>query len=72
VTALSGREEEAAMPHENLPYPVPQLCEECFCPVADVAAGGVVATRGWPGAPGSRVFLHADCFALARTSETRG
>ena len=57
--------------HESLPYPVPQLCEECFCPVADVICGGVAATRGWPGTHGLRVFLHAGCFALARTRKTR-
>jgi hypothetical protein len=54
------------MEHERLPFPVPQLCEECFCPVADVTCGGVVATREWPGAEGFRVFLHAACFGRAR------
>lgn len=59
------------MQHEHLPFPVPQLCEECFCPVADVICGGVVATRKWPGAQGSLVFLHAACFSRARDRLTR-
>jgi hypothetical protein len=59
------------MRHESLPYPVPQLCEECCCPVADVHCGGVVATRNWPGAQGSRVYLHAACFTRARDRMAR-
>ncbi|GAA5113755.1 hypothetical protein [Pseudonocardia adelaidensis] len=55
------------MQHEKLSFPVPQLCEECFCPVPEVVCGGVVATRDWPGTRGSRVFLHAACFTRART-----
>jgi hypothetical protein len=59
------------MRHEMLPYPVPQLCEECFCPVTDVRCCGVVAIRDWPGTHGMRVFLHAVCFIRARIREAR-
>jgi hypothetical protein len=61
---------EVVMQHERLPFPVPQLCEECFGPVADVICGGVVATRGWPGTQGLRVFLHSACFVRARVRMT--
>lgn len=53
------------MDHDRLAFPVPMICEHCFCPILRTGFMHDVAVTNWPGTHRMKVHFHSACFNAA-------